>query len=272
MISTRVVKLANVYTDDANVAALVNGVAGFKVTDNPNIADQFICSSEPTFDLTASGIDSFYKPSVNLASNHAHFGFADQQSRLKVAQYTTVPVSDLVAVVPFHQFIDSSSFHRFKNIYPDAYFDLIETNGNDDKVIDTNTIGTLINDYPALLAHSELPNVFFSREKKYIVKLSRDDVKTVYGVYGTQPTETISDIVFTTPVDKETSRSIASALRWILAGQTTFFTFKYYYDVKKVYIYDFNVCIPPEAVDETFISIPEVQKLMENMSTKIEML
>ena len=136
-------------------------------------------------------------------------------------------------------------------------------------VVATDTLDKLVVDYPKFLAHSELPNVFFSSEKKYMVKLARDDVRTISGIAGcTGKDENIFTVAFTAPIEASQRENLMAAVRAAMNSHSGFFTIEYYVDVKKVKVYNIKLSISPSHIDKNFLDIPEVQRILNNLTRR----
>jgi len=206
----------------------------------------------------------FSNKRTNIKSMPAYVKYIDQQSMLYHINNKQVLYSK-ISVVPFHEFINNTSFKYFVDMYKDQTFDLVKLDKDDETVLTTDTLENILIIHDNLLETTLIEDVMFSSNSKYMVrKIKNPQTKYVYGAISFDGTS----LHIATNV--RMPNQILSLVKLLFAACAGFFQIEYFDNVNKYEIYSFKFSMDLDILSDNIINIPQVQKAFEEISNQYE--
>ena len=253
-----------IYSENANHHIAIDSIANCLRTNSLDEADIILDSSQK---LLFNNIDLntyFANKRNNIKSMPAYIKYVDQQSILYHINNKQVLYSK-ISVVPYHEFINNTSFKYFIDMYKTEMFDLVKLDKDDEVVLATDTLENILNSHSNLLESTFIEDVMFSSTSKYMVrKIKNPD--TVY-VYGGVSFDGVTRHI---AANIKMPDQILSLVKLLFGGSAGFFQMEYSNNVNKYEIYSFRFTMDSNILSETIITIPQIQKTFEQISNQYE--
>lgn len=250
-----------IYSENTSNYLAISKIPNCSIATSLEDADIILDSSNK---LTFESIDitSYFAKSTKIKSIQPYSKYVDQQSMLyyintKQALYTKI------ATVPYHEFINNSSFQYFVDMYKDMMFDLIEMNKDDEIVITTDTLANIISTHNDILQSTLIEDVLFSSTPKYMVRqIKNSNIQHVYGCISTD-----GQYIHVASNNK-LPEQILSLIKLMFDGFAGFFQIEYFDNVNKHEIFSLKLSMHPDILSSNVINIPQVQKAFESLSNE----
>lgn len=250
-----------IYSENTSHYLSICKIPNCSVATSLDDADIILDSSKK---LTFENIDitSYFAKSTKIRSIQPYSKYVDQQSMLyyintKQALYTKI------ATVPYHEFIDNSSFKYFVEMYKHMQFDLIEMIKDDETVLTTDTLYNILNSHSEILQSTLIEDVLFSSAPKYMVRqVKNPNMQSVYGCISVDgnTTHVASNV--------KMPEQVLSLIKLTFDGFAGFFQIEYFDNVNKHEIFSFKLSMNPNILMPNVMSIPQVQKTFDLLSNQ----
>lgn len=256
-----------IYCDDSSVAeTLLNNVPHTTRVFIPELADITVTDVQPELDYNAVSLKDFWNDGHifwALPNKCARF---DQETVLTFLKGLVTRLEGIV-VSPCHEFIDNEYFSMFKSIHAESVFDLLELDGPNETVLSTGTLEQLISSHKNIFI-LKVPNVIYSRDKKYFVRLANvtqfESYDKVYGFFCFDNRNILEIAANRSPLDQR----LKNLIYGVFTRFNGAFTFEYYKHMNKIYIYSFRAGIAKHHVREDILNIDVVQNALNRMSVR----
>lgn len=256
-----------IYCDDSSVAeTLLSNVPHTTQVFIPELADITVTSTPLELDYNTVSLKDFWNDGHIFWALPNKCGRFDQETVLTFLKGLVTRLEG-IAVSPCHEFINDEYFNAFKNTHPDRIFDLLELDGPNETLMSTGTLEQLVSSHENIFI-SKVPNIIYSRDKKYFVRLANvtqfEAYDKVYGFFCIDERSVLEIAANRSPLDQRLKNLIYNVFTRFNGA----FTFEYYKHMNKIYIYSFRTGVAKHHVREDILNIDVVQNTFKKMSVR----
>jgi hypothetical protein len=241
-----------IYSEKTNTYLSISKIPNCSIATSLEDADIILDSSQKlTFENI--NITEYFAKNNKIKSSQPYSKYIDQQSMLyyvntKQALYTKI------ATVPYHEFINNSSFNHFVEMFKTIPFDLIKLSKDDETILATDTLENLISSHNELLQHTLIEDVIFSSTPKYMVRqIKNSNMKHIYGCISS--VDNITHIATNIKLPEQ----LSSLVKLLFDGFAGFFEIEYFDNVNKHEIFSFKLKMNSDILSTDVMNIPQVQ-------------
>ena len=253
-----------IYSENIDHHLAINSIPNCSLVTSLDDAD-IILDSIQKLEFTNIDINTYFADKrTNIKSMPAYIKYVDQQSMLYHINNKQVLYSK-ISVIPYHEFINNTSFKYFVDMYKDQTFDLVKLDRDDETILTTDTLQNISTAYDYLLQSMLIEDVMFSSESKYMVrKIKNPGTKYVYGAIS------FDGVTRHIASNLRMPEQILSLVKLLFGACAGFFQIEYFDNVNKHEIYSFKFSMDINILSENLMSISQVQKAFEQISNQYE--
>lgn len=255
-----------VFTDNLDLTkTILENVSNTEIVDTPELADVIVSDNQYELDYNSVSLKDFWN------DGHIFWAIPNKCSRFDQETIMTFIKGRMIrydnaTVSPCHQFVDNDEFGIFKEINSNNTFVLLELNGPYETLVSIGTLDELVKNYNQYFLKT-IPNVIFSKDKKYFVRLYNPSTKNGYTkIHGFLCTDDRGKIEIA--CDSKLDDRVKPLLYLIFTRFSGAFTIEYYEDVNKIQVYSFKTGLTKNHITESILNIDIVQNTFKRMSTR----
>lgn len=255
-----------VFTDNLDLTkTILENVSNTEIVDTPELADVIVSDNQYELDYNSVSLKDFWN------DGHIFWAIPNKCSRFDQETIMTFIKGRMIrydnaTVSPCHQFVDNDEFGIFKEINSNNTFVLLELNGPYETLVSIGTLDELVKNYNQYFLKT-IPNVIFSKDKKYFVRLYNPSIKNGYTkIHGFLCTDDRGKIEIA--CDSKLDDRVKPLLYLIFTRFSGAFTIEYYEDVNKIQVYSFKTGLTKNHITESILNIDIVQNTFKRMSTR----